>query len=504
MHVVHDERAAGFVALGLGLGGTPAIVLCTSGTAAANLHPAVVEAGLSDVPMLVLTADRPPELRDVGAPQTIDQTHLYGRSRALVPRSRASPTTRRRRRGARSPPAAGGRRPRRPGAPQPAVPRAARRPTPGAAAAAPSRAGGHTVAGGLDVRRPASRCSTTGAASCSPAAAGRRRELSTPFVAATGWPVLADPTSRLRVARRRRRGVRRPAPPRADGRRRCGPTWSCASAARRRRRCSPSGSPRPARTLVQVGGPGVDRSRPHGRRPPRRRRRLPAARPSGSAGVGDAAWRERWLDADAAAEAAIDDVLGPEAPLSEPAVARTHRPSPARRRRARRRLVDAGPRPRVVRRPTARAHANRGANGIDGVVSTALGVALRGVPTVALVGDIAFVHDSRRADGARARRGADLRIVVVDNDGGGIFSFLPQAATLAGRALRAAVRHAARHRRRRPRRGPRPRRDDGDDGRRAGRPRSRVPGPSVTRVATDRAENVRVHAALNAAVAAAL
>ena len=55
-------------------------MLCTSGTAAANLHPAVVEAGLSGVPMLVLTADRPPELRDVGAPQTIDQTHLYGRS----------------------------------------------------------------------------------------------------------------------------------------------------------------------------------------------------------------------------------------------------------------------------------------------------------------------------------------------------------------------------------------------------------------------------------------
>ena len=80
VHVVHDERAAGFVALGLGLSGTPAIVLCTSGTAAANLHPAVVEAGLSGVPMLVVTADRPAELRDVGAAQTIDQTNLYGRS----------------------------------------------------------------------------------------------------------------------------------------------------------------------------------------------------------------------------------------------------------------------------------------------------------------------------------------------------------------------------------------------------------------------------------------
>ena len=80
VHVVHDERAAAFVALGLGLDGVPAVLLCTSGTAAANFHPAVVEAGLSDVPMLVVTADRPPELREVGAAQTIDQTGLFGRS----------------------------------------------------------------------------------------------------------------------------------------------------------------------------------------------------------------------------------------------------------------------------------------------------------------------------------------------------------------------------------------------------------------------------------------
>ena len=78
VHVVHDERAAAFVALGLGLGGTPAVLLCTSGTAAANFHPAVVEAGLSNVPMIVVTADRPPELRDVGAAQTVDQNGLYG------------------------------------------------------------------------------------------------------------------------------------------------------------------------------------------------------------------------------------------------------------------------------------------------------------------------------------------------------------------------------------------------------------------------------------------
>src|SRR4051794_34779188 len=69
------------MALGIGLAsGRPAIVLTTSGTAAVKLPPAVVEASLAGVPLLVCTADRPPELQSVGAPQTIDQTHLYGRA----------------------------------------------------------------------------------------------------------------------------------------------------------------------------------------------------------------------------------------------------------------------------------------------------------------------------------------------------------------------------------------------------------------------------------------
>src|SRR5689334_5896077 len=77
--VVLDERSAGFRALGLGLAtGRPAIVCCTSGTAAVNLHPAVVEAHHARVPLLVCTADRPPELRDWGAGQAIDQSALFG------------------------------------------------------------------------------------------------------------------------------------------------------------------------------------------------------------------------------------------------------------------------------------------------------------------------------------------------------------------------------------------------------------------------------------------
>jgi 2-succinyl-5-enolpyruvyl-6-hydroxy-3-cyclohexene-1-carboxylate synthase len=136
-------------------------------------------------------------------------------------------------------------------------------------------------------------------------------------------------------------------------------------------------------------------------------------------------------------------------------------------------------------------------------MSTALGVALRGAPTVALVGDIAFVHDAGALTAIRARRGVDLRIVVVDNDGGGIFSFLPQATSLPGERFETlfgtphgtdVVALARAH---------------GVDATTVTTAaeliaRVREPGPSVTRVATDRAENVQVHAALNAAVAAAL
>lgn len=78
-HVVNDERAAGFCALGIGRAtGRPAAVLCTSGTAAANLLPAVMEASLAAVPLLALTADRPAEAHGWGANQTADQTKLYG------------------------------------------------------------------------------------------------------------------------------------------------------------------------------------------------------------------------------------------------------------------------------------------------------------------------------------------------------------------------------------------------------------------------------------------
>ena len=76
--VAVDERSAGFLALGLAKSSQqPVALLCTSGTAAANFYPAICEAEASNIPLVVLTSDRPPELRNVGAPQTMSQNQLY-------------------------------------------------------------------------------------------------------------------------------------------------------------------------------------------------------------------------------------------------------------------------------------------------------------------------------------------------------------------------------------------------------------------------------------------
>jgi 2-succinyl-5-enolpyruvyl-6-hydroxy-3-cyclohexene-1-carboxylate synthase len=212
-------------------------------------------------------------------------------------------------------------------------------------------------------------------------------------------------------------------------------------------------------------------------------------------------WMARWRHADARADAAIGEFLS-GCDLTEPGTARVladSLPDDVE-------LVVASSMP--VRDlewfggHRARAHANRGANGIDGVLSTALGRALGGRPTVVWVGDIAFVHDSN-ALMALADRGTDLRIVVSDNQGGGIFSFLPQASALAPQRFEqlfgtphgtdietlAAAHHIPAVTAERT-----SQLVEAIGGR----------GPSVVRVVTDRAENVRIHAELNAAVAAAI
>jgi 2-succinyl-5-enolpyruvyl-6-hydroxy-3-cyclohexene-1-carboxylate synthase len=503
--VVHDERSAAFVALGAGVDGVPALLLCTSGTAAANFFPAVVEAGLSNVPMIVLTADRPEELRGVGAPQTIDQLHLYGDHVRWfgdpgVPAEAESPTWRALAADvwtfARNGPVQ--------------LNLAFREPLLGEARALPER------------RDPADEVTSAGDVSpVSPAATvpdigvergiilvGGRSGVTAEEVAAlrdrTGWPIVADPVSACVISR-------------GDHRRRCAP------ASRRLRRAHlpdvivrigrPAASKVLAQwshratqagaTLLQVGGPGVIDPDHDVTAVCTMEEVLHAAPDHRTAGAATATdWQAGWEHAEAVAAASIVDALTAFDEITEPQVARIvadHLPSGGR-------LTVASSMP--VRDlewfggSNARAHANRGANGIDGVVSTGLGIALGGAPMVVLVGDLAFVHDSSALVGL-ADRHIDLRIVVVDNDGGGIFSFLPQASALDPARFEQLfgtplgvdiVALAAAH-------GLESRSVETADELRT---QLSVPGPWVACVPSDRRRNVTVHEAIHAAVVAAV
>ena len=468
VHVRLDERSAAFTALGIGRAcGQPSLVVTTSGTAAAELHAAVVEADLGGVPLIACTADRPPELGDVGAPQTIDQTHLFSRSvrwfcdqgvpgraarpswRSLAARSVAEATS-----------GAGG-----PGPVHLNLP--FREPLLGDPAAAggvsPGRPGGlpwHQVVHGRvpppeGALRDLFQSGTLGRTRRGLIVAGAGcgdPEAVLALSDSLGWPVLAEPRSGARLLR-----------PGVIG---------AADAILRSGRFARGHVPE---TVLRLGEPWVSKVvngflssavaggaeavvvDPWGRwRDPERATStfvrsdptlfsLAAARwvdpgePGGRDGSRSGGWIDGWEAAEAAARTVIarlgadGGMGGAGGSLTEPSLA--HRlfarmPSgsvlvvsssmPVRDLEA-----FAAPRhdpPRVV--------ANRGANGIDGVVSTALGVALASsAPTVALVGDLAFLHDVSAL--VRAERlTAPLTVVVADNDGGGIFSFLDPAEVL--------------------------------------------------------------------------
>jgi 2-succinyl-5-enolpyruvyl-6-hydroxy-3-cyclohexene-1-carboxylate synthase len=426
-----DERCSGFFALGAAkASGRPVAVTCTSGTAAANLAPTVIEAREARVPLIVLTADRPPELREVGAGQTIDQIKLYGTAAKWffeVGVDRATPETLRwiRQLACRAYWTALEDRPgpvhlnfplREPlvlGEPLPDDKTARADGRAYVIVEPPDR---QRAPGGGPGPHPSGRMLiVAGAGTPEP------DELAS-YATRIGIPVLADPLSGAR------RGAAAVAhydlllrnPEFADAHR---PQFVF--------RLGDLPTSKPLRTwlasLTDVVQIGVD---PHGvwQDPAavlgmRLRSRLPQPEQLEV----EPGWLERWRSADSAAAEAIEASLAET--LTEPLVARrVVEWLPAHTT-----LFVASSMPvrdveefAAVRDDPPRVLSNRGANGIDGTVSSAFGVAATGSPTVLLIGDVALAHDIGGLLAAR-RLGLLLTIVLLNNDGGGIFHFLPVA-----------------------------------------------------------------------------
>ena len=446
-----DERCSGFFAVGAAkASGRPVAVTCTSGTATANLAPAVIEAQQARVPMIVLTADRPPELRDVGAGQTIDQVKLYGDAvkwfvevgvhdatddrlrwiRALA--CRAFWTSVEGRPGPvhlnfplREPlilssplqdddsGRADGR---------PWVRRVPVTPPPaGALTALPGR--GIVVAGRHERDRWLG------------AAAAR-------FAERAGYPLLADPLSGARhgpaaiahydVILRDERFAHEMQPelvirigdlPTSKPLR----TWLASLDDTEQVALDPEGAWQDPAAVVSVSDPGDPAAA------------LEAHAPETPP---DPDWLAAWRRADDDTADVIADALGDE--LSEPLVARClgeWLPPDAT-------LFVASSMPIrdvelffAARELAPHVASNRGANGIDGTVSSAFGTAaVSDGPVVLLIGDVALAHD---IGGLLAARRLDLAVTIVllNNDGGGIFHFLPVAGESDGFEEHVATPH---------------------------------------------------------------
>lgn len=456
VHVRLDERGAAFFAIGCSLAsGRPTVVCTTSGTAAAELHAGVVEAHHAGVPLIVCTADRPPALHGVGAPQTIDQRGLYSRAvgwSAEPGVAEASGSTAWRSIAARSVvEALLGRR-----GPGPVhLNLAFADPLVGSAGELPP---GRPDGGPWhDVHPPLDAPSSAELSASLERWSGRRGLLMVGAGGGSpedvygladilGWPVLADPRSGCRLPRAASVAA-------ADGILRDPTTRAALSPEVVVRLGAPWASKVLASFVAESAGDGAsvvaverwgrwsDPDRVVAEQwavdPDawlREARRAAVAR--GTPPPGD--WEKRWRVAEDAAQRAIDAALADETgarngALSEPALAR--------------RLLSAVPAGTVVVVSSSmpvrdlewftpvlvdppRVVANRGANGIDGVCSTARGVATGGSPVVAVVGDLAFLHDASALLTPLGHAPASCTLVVVDNDGGGIFNFLPQAEVL--------------------------------------------------------------------------
>ncbi|MGD0862988.1 MAG: 2-succinyl-5-enolpyruvyl-6-hydroxy-3-cyclohexene-1-carboxylic-acid synthase [Candidatus Limnocylindrales bacterium] len=470
VRVLIDERSAGFFALGMARTTRRAVVLLgTSGSAAVNFAPAVVEASLGRVPLVALTADRPAELRDRGAPQTIDQLHLYGRHAkwfADLDLMAEAPDTLAHVRsvaGRAVATALEG-----PAGPvhlnlplrEPLIPSEELGPLAApngqAGAGAPFTAaltGRRTLTtdqSGAIARRLAAR--ERGLIVAGPLDDPACHEPIARLAAVTGYPILADPLSGLRCGPHDRSLVLA----HADHVVRPGP-WIEAHGPEIVVRFGAMPTSRPVTDLMKRaqselfvvdGGGGwreaalVPATMIHADEASAARALAEslagelAVGPDGrSRGPGAAAgWTNAWLEAEAAADRALDAWLeGLEEPFEGAPFKALGELLPAGA------LLWAGSSmpvrdmdawlPRGER--ALRVLANRGANGIDGVTSTALGsAAVSEGPVVLVVGDVSFLHDLGALVAARLHA-VSLLVVLIDNGGGGIFSLLPQAATVA-------------------------------------------------------------------------
>lgn len=458
--VIVDERSAAFFGLGAAQAtGAPVALLCTSGTAAANYHAAICEADESALPLIALTADRPPELRGIGAGQTIDQLKLYGSAvrwfcevgahdaddagllhmRSVACRALAA---------ARGEP--------RPGPVHLNLPwREPLAPIPveGAVTAQdPLALEGRegrplTAVTAIDLEPSTFLLDEVaghiGDARAGVIVAGRQldpelREPLTHLARASGFPILAEPTSQLR----------------------CGPhdrsyVVSTYDLLLRHDEFAQDVAPdlvlrfgamptsKPLREWLAASGADQIVVDPYGgwNEPTSRAAAILRADPTELA-AGWAARLEkeereapqRWLDAERAAREAIESSLADDG-ISEPglhlALGAVHRDGDLVYTASSMSIRD-----QEAFLPPSDADAlylcNRGANGIDGLISSGIGAAhASGRPTTIVTGDLGLLHD---LGGLAALRDVStpVRIVVIDNDGGGIFHFLPQEGAMAG------------------------------------------------------------------------
>lgn len=466
-----DERSGGFFALGLAKAQRSCVALiCTSGSAAANYLPAVTEAFFDGVALVVLTADRPPELRDRGAGQTIDQIRLYGghvRWSADLPVPDEVSADHGRYMARRSVAAASGppsgpvhlnvplREPLEPpaGAMADGMPAPAASPVTGSREPAAVRAEVTALAHLVQSRERGLLAVGPSDLPAGDASALKR------LAAVAGWPLVADAAS----------GLRSGSP---DGATIVASGHHLASSASFWEQARPDvivrvGHPTAGRALRQglaawesetwlvdpadrweepttvpaglwrspIGALARETLDALGANPPSSAEGTNAADrgdPAGLTGRSESSWTRSWRNAEAAAQRAITVTLA-DGPFLEAGLARSlggilggdttlyvSNSMPVRDADAF--LAPHPQAPRVV--------AHRGTNGIDGVVSAAAGTnAALCAPVVLLAGDLALLHDVGGLLAA-GRLGVDLTIVVPNNDGGGIFSFLPVAGTI--------------------------------------------------------------------------